>query len=710
MTEGSAPVADGYACTLPDAELGSVTVFRPRPFEGPERPSPLVPASVERRPLEEVGDGPVFARTAAGLEARVRFAPGTSFYGTGEVAGPLERSGRTVTLWNTDCAPYDEHTTLYQSHPWVLALLPDGRARGLLADTGRRGTIAIDPGEVCFAFEEPGFELWQLDGAHPADVLRSLALLLGKPGLPPLWTLGYHQCRWSYESADELRTVAAEFRRRGIPCDALWLDIDAMDRFRVFTNHPERYPDLGGLTAELREQGFRSVSIVDPGVAVDSDLGTEGKAAGVFVNDASGEPVRGKVWPGECWFPDFVAPGAREWWSKHVGAFLERSGLDGLWTDMNEPSVFDVPTRTLPEDCQHAPEAARAVEGTAHAVWHNRYGHGMVAATHAGLRAARPDRRPFVLTRAGHIGTAHLAAMWTGDNRSNWRDLGWSIPMVLNLGLSGQPFAGPDAGGFFDDPDVELFARWFALAAFLPFFRGHAEKNTRRKEPWSLGAKTERRVRMAIERRMRLLPTLYTLFREASESGLPIARPLWFLDPVDPALRTIDDAFLLGDALLVAPIVQAGGHERPVRLPGPAGSWTSFPEGVEPVGAVETVARSPLGTIPLYARSGTVLIETEPRAHTAVPTRLLVVHAFLDGDGRATGRLYEDAGDGYGHERGEYRDTHFEFQASAGGIDVVERWEGEFLPPTDRRLFLVRHAGRLVSAPRARAEHHHLPA
>lgn len=707
--DGKAAVAvEAFACVVPGQDVGVVHVFRPAPFGAPGRPSPFVRAAVERRVVDGAG-APAFSRSEAGLTACARFPAGTSFYGTGEVAGPLERTGRTVTLWNTDCAPYDEDTTLYQSHPWVLALLPDGRARGLLADSGRRGTIAIEPEEVRLAFEEPGFELWQLDGAHPADVLRTLTALVGRPALPPLWALGYHQCRWSYTSADELRTLAAEFRRRGIPCDALWLDIDAMDRFRVFTSDPATFPDLGALTAELREQGFRTVSILDPGVAIDSELAAEGQDAGVFVQGPDGRPAQGKVWPGECWYPDFVAPRARDWWKGHVRAFVARTGLDGLWTDMNEPSVFDVPSRTLPEDCVHAPAAEQAVEGTSHAVWHNRYGDGMVAATHAGLREAYPDRRPFVLTRAGHLGTARLAAAWTGDNRSSWRDLGWSIPMVLNLGLSGQPFAGPDAAGFFDDPDVELYARWFALAAFLPFFRGHAEKNTRRKEPWALGARTERRARMAIERRMRLLPTLYTLFREASESGLPVARPLWFADPVDPALRAIDDAFLLGDALLVAPIVQAGGHERSVRLPGPPGSWFPFPDGAAPIEAVETLARSPLGTIPLFARSGSVLFETEPRPSTAAPARLLVVHAFLDGAERASGRLYEDAGDGHGHEHGEFRDARFEFRVGPGGIEVDEHAEGTFEPPTDRRLFLVRHGGRLLTAPRPRAAHHRIP-
>jgi len=646
-----------------------------------------------------------FTREGARVRALVALPAGTSFYGTGEVPGPLERTGRQVTLWNTDSFEYDERNTqLYQSHPWVLCLRPDGSAVGWLADTPRRGTIRTRGGkapQVELAFEEEPFELYRLEAARPLDVLAALARLVGRIAMPPLWALGYHQCRWSYASADELRALAAEFRRRGIPCDALWLDIDYMDRFRVFTTDPAAFPDLPGLTDALRAQGFRSVAILDPGVALDSDLATEGLARDLFVKAADGTAAVGKVWPGPCHFPDFTALRTRAWWSEHVRAFVERTGLDGLWNDMNEPSVMDGPEKTLPVDCTH--EGTDGSGGT-HARWHNLYGQLMVQASREGFVAARPERRPFLLTRAGHLASARLAATWTGDNQATWDHLRWSLTMTLNLGLSGQPFAGPDVGGFSKNPDAELFTRWFELGAFLPFFRGHAEKPTRRKEPWAFGEETEACVRAAIERRMRLLPTLYTLFREACESGAPIARPLFLADPSDPELRTAEDAFLLGPDLLVAPVLQQGARSRSVLFPRHEGGWIPFPDGGPAVTRRRRTVRAPLGTLPLFARAGAILCEHPPRPSTATPAELLIVHVFCAPDGTAAGRLYEDEGEGHAHADGHYRDTRFSARVTDSTVVIEERAEGAFDPPTRRRYFIVHRDGRTRTAARERAE------
>jgi len=687
------------------ADEPRLTRYRPILPDGrrPASPSFVLSAVPELVGVATSVATPAFVVAEGEFRARITFPSGTSFYGTGEVAGALERTGTTATLWNTDAMPYDAGSTLYQSHPWVLAVLPDGSAQGWLADSIRRGTIAVEDASLRLAFEEEPFDLYRLDGRHPLDVVRALARLVGRMPMPPLWALGYHQCRWSYMDGHELRGLAAEFRRRGIPCDALWLDIDYMDRFRVFTVDERAFPDLAGLTDELRALGFRSVAILDPGVDVESELAAEGLARGLFVRDAAGEPARGRVWPGVCHFPDFTSAAAREWWAGHVRAFLERSRVDGLWNDMNEPSVFDVPERTLALDCRHA-----GVDGSGgtHARWHNLYGQLMVEASRAGLAAAYPGRRPFLLTRAGHLGTARSAATWTGDNRARWEDLRWSIAMALNLGLSGQPFAGPDAGGFSDNPSSELFARWFELAAFLPFFRGHAEKSSRRKEPWAFDAVTEAHVRAAIERRMKLLPTLYTLFRDAAETGAPVVRPVFFADPADPELRTVDDAFLLGDALLVAPIVHERAHERRVLLPRVAGGWYPFPGGGSPIAEREHTAHAPLGTVPLFARAGSILFEHEPRPSTATPARWLVVHVFLDAEGRAAGRLYEDEGDGQAHLGGVYRAASFTARAGENEVVIEEHATGSYDAPTRERYFVVHVGGKTIVAPRARAESH----
>ena len=706
MSERGTPLpVEAYACSLESA--ARVTVLRPVVDDAPARDSLLLPTIPRLEGLGASATAAEFTRDAEHVRVRLTFAPGTSFYGTGEVVGPLERSGTSVTLWNTDAFEYGAASSpLYQSHPYVLAVRADGSTLGLLADTIRRGTITIaagasgDPG-VEFAFEREPFDMYAIDGAHPRDVTRALAALVGRIAMPPLWALGYHQCRWSYMSADEVRALAGEFRRRGIPCDGLWLDIDTMDRFQVFTTNPATFPDLAALTDELRARGFRTVAILDPGVAVESELAREGLERGLFVKDAEGEPARGKVWPGVCHFPDFTSRGAREWWSEHVRAFVVRTRLDGLWNDMNEPSVMDGPGKTLPDSCRHEGTDG---SGGDHARWHNLYGQLMVQASREGFVRARPEQRPFLLTRSNHVSGSRLAATWTGDNRATWEHLRWSISMVLNLGLSGQPFSGPDVGGFSDNPDRELFARWFELGAFLPFFRGHAEKSSRRKEPWAFDAETEMRVRAAIERRMKLLPTLYTLFREAHELGLPVARPLFFADPADPVLRTIDDEFLLGDDLLVAPIVHARVHERSVLFPHHAGGWYPFPEGGSPITERERVVPAPLGTIPLFARAGSILFEHEPRPSTASPARLLVVHVFLDAHGRAEGRLYEDEGEGHAHARGVFRDARFTAKSTESEVVIEEHAAGSFDSPTHERFFLVHAGGQTLRATRPRSE------
>jgi alpha-glucosidase len=687
----------------------TITVSSPRLESGaaPVRPSFLLPEEPERLPLAAQKDGAAFALDGQHLRAKLVFPPGTSFYGTGEVAGPLSRRGRTTTLWNTDAVPYtDQSASLYQSHPYVLALLPSGRAVGLLADTIRRGTLALEGQECVFAFEQEPYDLYRIEGEHPLEVCRGLAALVGSMPMPPLWALGYHQCRWSYRDADELRTLAAEFRRRGIPCDALWLDIDYMERFRVFTWNRELFPDLPGLTDELRALGFRTVAILDPGIDVESELAQSGLEQSLYVQDAQGQPFVGKVWPERAYFPDFTAARAREWWAERVREFLQATRLDGLWNDMNEPAVLDGPGKTMPDDCKH--EGLQG-SGGSHARWHNLYGQLMVQASRAGLERARPGERPFLLTRANHVSGSRFAATWTGDNKSSWEDLRWSISMVLNLGLSGQPFSGPDVGGFNDNPNSELFTRWFELAAFLPFFRGHAEKTSRRKEPWAFERATEAHVRAAIERRMRLLPTLYTLFREAHESGAPVARPLFFADPADQALREKDDAFLLGDALLVAPIVHERSQRRQVLLPRNAGGWYAFPEGGAPIEEREREVEVPLGSVALFARAGAIVFESEPRASTAVPARLLIVHVFCDADWTAAGRLYEDEGDGHAHRTGVFRDARFHAQAGEREVVIEEEATGSYDAPTRQRLFLVHVGGKTLVAPRERAASYRIP-
>ncbi|MEZ6014952.1 MAG: glycoside hydrolase family 31 protein [Planctomycetota bacterium] len=625
-----------------------------------------------------------FEFDGAHVRAQVAFEEGVTYLGLGERAGPLARNGRLHLLWNTDAYGYGEDAeALYQSHPWVLALHADGRATGVLFDSIRRGRIGCADDGVEAVFEEEPFDVHLIEGAHPLEVLRALAALIGTTPRPPRWALGYHQCRYSYMSADEAREVAARLRAERIPCDALWFDIDYMDRYRVFSWNRARFPHPRGLTDALRADGLRSVAIIDPGVvdAHDDPVHAEGLAGDHFVLRPDGVPAGGRVWPGFCHFPDFTRAETRAWWAARTEEFVRDSGLDGVWCDMNEPALLGAPTRTLREDAVHRGEPSGA-----HARVHNLYGHLMVEAVRAGAEAARPGERPFVLTRAGHMRTAALAATWTGDNQAHWTDLEYAIPMVLNLGVSGQPMVGPDLGGFMGDPDEELFVRWFELGAYLPFCRGHAEAGTCRKEPWAFGERARDEVRAALERRMQLLPTLVTLFDEAHRTGAPVARPVSFADPSDPALARIDDAFLLGPDLLISPALRPGAaHKRTVL---PRGGWYPFPAGGIHLQTREVVVAAPRGTTPVFARAGSIVFTGAALQHTGAPDEERTWHVFLDDAGDATGTLVEDSG-----TRPE-PEGRLQVEAQRAG-DVVElRAAIEGAPPSHRTRIVV-HAGAL---------------
>lgn len=434
-------------------------------------------------------DQPAFGTAAdSRFSARISVPPDTDLYGTGETAGPLRRNGKVTECWDSDIPGYSEkNPSLYQSHPWVLAVRKDGTAFGVLADTTYRCRIDLTK-DIEFDAEGPQFPVIVIDRKTPQAVLEGLADLTGHMNLPPLWALGYHQCRWSYMSADEALSVAQEFRKRHIPIDTMWFDIDYMNGFRNFTFNPKTFPDPKDLNAKLASLGFHNVWMIDAAVKKDPGYSVydSGEAKDVYIKTAAGQDFVGPVWPGDCVFPDFTRPETRAWWSDLYKPFVAQ-GVTGVWNDMNEPSVFNVPTKTVPEDAQH--RGGGGLRPGPHTEYHNVFGMLEAKGTYDGMLAANPSKRPFVLTRAGYIGYQRFAATWTGDNESSWTDLGNGISMVLNLGLSGQPFSGPDIPGFGQNgPKDEaerttFFSRWWGLGSMLPFSRGHSAKGTERKEP-----------------------------------------------------------------------------------------------------------------------------------------------------------------------------------------------------------------------------------
>lgn len=639
----------------------------------------VLPSVSLQRPFAPLGPPPTHfpVRPEFGFErgaraVRVATAPGTSLYGTGEVAGPLLRNDRVTVCWNTDAYAYDDRSpSLYQSHPWVLAVREDGTSFGVMADTPGRLQIDLTDG-IVFRAQGPVFAVIVIERASPDSVVMALSDLAGRMPMPPRWALGYQQCRFSYTPDSTVLRIAREFRARAIPCDVIWVDIDYMRGFRSFTFDPRAFPDPKRLNDSLHAIGFKSVWMIDPGLKHDPgwDVYDRGTRGDHWVQAADGAPFIGSVWPGSCVFPDFTRAATRAWWADLYRDFAA-TGLDGVWNDMNEPAVFDGPGKTMPETARHRADPELGGEGL-HARYHNVYGMLMSRATREGMLAARPDRRPFVLTRASHLGGHRYAATWTGDNVANWDHLAWSVPMALNLGLSGQPFAGPDIGGYKGPADPALFARWIGVGALLPFARAHTEKGVHQKEPWSFGAATEATCRRAIETRYRLMPYLYTVFREAHVKGLPVVRPAFFADPRDRALRSESQAFLLGGDLLVAPELSLD-RDREHRLP--KSGWAEMvplrplPDGARDPDLPRLLQRQgsivPLG--PLVQFTGERALDT------------LELSVCLDERGEAEGLLYEDAGDGWGFERGEYRVTRFTARRAGGEVEVLaEAVEGQW--------------------------------
>eukprot|EP00898_Chlorokybus_atmophyticus_P002558 jgi/Chlat1/3302/Chrsp22S03466 len=571
-----------------------------------------------------------------------RYLPeGTSCYGTGEVAGTLLRTGKKVETWNTDAYGYDATTpALYQSHPWVLALLPDGRSIGVLADTTYMCEVDLrDAKQIRFAVKSQPFPVVVFGPfSHPEDVVKSLCTFTGMPAMPPKWAVGYHQCRWSYEPDAQVLEIAKGFRDRNIPCDTLWMDIDYMDGFRCFTFDTTKFPDPEGLASRLHASGFRAVWMIDPGIKAEKGYSVyeSGSTNKAWVQREDGKSeYQGEVWPGMCAFPDYTNVDARKWWASEVASFMSR-GVDGIWNDMNEPAVFRVASKTMPLDNVHRADEELGGRGP-HAQYHNVFGMQMVRATREGMLQGKPNNRPFVLTRANFLGGHRYAATWTGDNVSDWDHLAYSIPMCLNLGLSGQPFSGPDIGGFGGNCRPLLYARWIALGSLLPFSRTHSEKGSVEQEPWSFGAEVEEISRRAIARRYRLLPHIYTLFHNAHTTGAPVMTPAFFADPKDTTLRGVEDTYLLGPVLVACNV--GSGDPKPaseVRLPASSG-WARFHfDDFHP-------------ELPhMYLHHGCVVPAGPTQQHVdEKPLDPLTLIVALDERGKASGELYEDAGDGF---------------------------------------------------------------
>lgn len=619
------------------------------------------------------------ARCRDGFWFSIDLPEDAAVYGLGEKTGGLDKRGRTWVMWNSDDPEHMPGTDpLYQSIAVAYFVTPE-KTVTLFVDSP--STVYIDAGEAdsgrfqCEVYDER-FELYWAEDATLPEAVERYTALTGRMPLPPEWAIGYQQCRYSYFPARRVREVAERMRAEAIPCDVIYLDIHYMDGYRVFTWDPERFPEPRELTDDLGREGFRLVTIIDPGVKRDPTyrVYAEGLADEHFLRAADGSLYTGRVWPGESAFPDFYAPEVREWWADLHHSLLD-AGVAGVWNDMNEPADFsgDELNRrdfTVPDTVITRNDGVPRPIG----VLHNAYATGMNESTRLAFERYRPDERGFVLTRAGYAGIQRNAAVWTGDNYSWWEHLALLVPMLANLGLSGVAFAGGDAGGFQQNADGELFARWIAAASLTPFFRSHSVLDSTDHEPWSFGEDVLSIARRYVGLRYRLLPYLYTLFEEASRHGAPVLRPLVWEFPHDPRVRNRSDSFMLGPALLVAPVRERGVQERSVYLP--AGRWYDFHTGNAvdaPSDGAVTVVEAPLATLPLYLRGGSMLPFESLRQHTGETgdgvLRLLVAP---DAEGTAEGFVYADAGEGFAYRDGEFLRLAVRLETSGAlAIEVI---------------------------------------
>ncbi len=645
----------------------NVAVFYPANYQAEAHsPSPIflhdlspegaVPADWKLRPEYSETDGKSVAT--------IRIGADDDLYGTGEVAGPLRRNDREVIFWNQDNYGYftNDGKNLYQSHPWVLGLRKDGTAYGVIADNTWKSRLTLN-GEIRFESEGPAFRVVVIEGNSTSEVLAELARLSGPMEMPPLWAVGYQQCRYSYFPDTRVKEIVDTFRDKKIPCDVVWMDIDYMNDFRVFTFSPKYFPDPKDLYKHIHDQNMKAVYMIDPGVKVEPGyfLYDQGKEFDFFVKKPDGKPFEGRVWPGQCNFPDFFRTEVRTWWSGLTRDFIRNNGIDGLWNDMNEPAVFEGVNATMDEDAIHMVGEGHYEYGS-HVRYHNLYGMNMIRASRDGSLQAHPDKRPFVLSRSNFLGGQRYGATWNGDNMSSWEHLLQSIPMTINLGLSGQPFNGPDMCGFGADCDPELMAHWVSTGIYFPFARNHNAKGCIDQEPWVFGQQIEDVYRTAVNRRYYLMPYFYTLFREASISGQPVMRPLFTADEQDPALRSEQRVYMVGKDLMIIPRWANQTLKEKNVLPAlPKGDWDiiKFEETEDNYQAY--VAQRPGSIVPL----ANLVQSTE---FYAVDSLTLLVNPAADGT--ATGSLYEDAGDGFGYRSGDFAVSTMSATSDAKTITV----------------------------------------
>ncbi|MFZ1703454.1 MAG: glycoside hydrolase family 31 protein [Saprospiraceae bacterium] len=604
---------------------------------------------------------------------------GEHYYGLGDKTMHPNLRGRRVINWAMDTYGYKkDEDPIYKAIPFYMGIHKD-IGYGIFFDNtfksyfdfgSERKTIAsfwADGGEMNYYF---------IHGPKLMDVIQRYTLLTGVPEMPPMWALGYHQSKWSYYPESKIREITQKLRNHKIPCDAIYFDIDYMDGFRCFTWDLEKFPQPKKLISELKDQGFKSIVIIDPGIKKDKDYSVFKKALEkkYFCRRADGQLLKGKVWPGDCYFPDFTDPKVRKWWASLFKEMMSDLGVSGVWNDMNEPALFEVESKTFPNDVRHVYDG----NPCSHRKAHNVYGMQMARATYKGVKKHGKDKRPFVITRSAYAGTQRYCASWTGDNIASWEHLWLATVQIQRLSISGFSFVGSDIGGFMDHPNPELYIRWIQLGVFHPFCRTHSSGDHGEQEPWSFGEEALDIVKRFIELRYELLPYLYTTFYKYISTGTPMIQPIAIYDQYDKETLYRADEFLLGDDLLVCPVLEPNAKSRYVYLP--KGRWYHLFSGNCYEGSKEISVETPLDSIPVFIREGAVIPKFPVRQYVGEQKIDVLTLDVYFGHGVKDNFMYEDAGEGYEYVKGDYNTKTWTTKSHADSFEITLDTLGHFEP------------------------------
>jgi alpha-glucosidase len=622
------------------------------------------------------------------------------FYGLGEKAARLDKRRGYFVNWNSDTPGYTEgKDPIYQTIPFYIGL-QRGAAYGIFFDNSYRSYFDFGRSSqqrAWFGAEGGELNYYFFYGPSIKKILGRYADLTGYMPMPPMWALGNQQSRWSYYPDTMVEEVARQYRERDLPLDVIHLDIDYMLGYRVFTFDRARFPNPKTLSDKLARQGIKLVTIVDPGVkhmppnsGPDSRyfVFDQGMEKNYFQRRSNGELFVPRVWPGESVFVDYTLPEARRWWGDLHRVYTD-NGIAGIWNDMNEPSDFVDQTGKNQIDVVSYDEG----EKSTHAKNRNTFALLMSRATYEGLERLRPDQRPYVITRAAYAGIQRYATMWTGDTNSTWEALALNIPMFTTLGLSGEPFVGSDVGGFIGRGNGELLVRSYQVSFLAPFCRNHKVIDGYDQEPWRFGKHYEDIIRKYLKLRYELLPFLYTTLEEAHRTGVPLFRPLLLNYQNDSSTYNLDDQFMIGEDLLVAPILKPDVTRRLVYLP--AGTWYDYWTNKKHTGGTTISVEAPLETVPMFVRAGAMIPTAPPRNYVGEkPGDPITFNIYPDDQGGASGELYEDDGTSPAYKRGVFLRTQVSARHDGRGFAIsVDGTEGQYNPGARKLNFVLKGNG-----------------